>query len=444
VALALKEAHALVGNVVVKEEEGEEGQKETTPTIAQATTPSPLKKKRSHDDLARQVNRFSHEELEYLEHKFLQFPTPNIEERGRIAKELSDRRLEKDLNIKDLSQNSKSNFSYIRGQGLMPTELTQVQIKYWFDHQRRKMKKLKMSHSQFTRGIQPNLGGMGALAAGTSSIVKEEGKGCVAAFVNSPQVLSYGPTGPHSARIHTNKSPAPAGACETMLTRPSPTGVLPPQAFSVNSLMAAGGGGGNSKTATTAAALGQLALSYGQQINHNRGQPQQIQQPGSAFCMPMATLPMTPPPNPQAVAAQLNSLPAQSPLGVPPLQLEMLKYIQSLSMMHNNSPMGNTSTNKTGNSIPQSLQQFKVASWGPNDVVLPRDADLDRGIFLLNGNLKVLYYASKDDPTDRPAYSMNVAEGSYFGRFNGTSNSQAAGGMLIQAQTHCYCALVDQ
>lgn len=52
----------------------EQQQQETTNTRTEetmqtlATTPS-LKKKRSHDDLARQVNRFSHEELEYLERK---------------------------------------------------------------------------------------------------------------------------------------------------------------------------------------------------------------------------------------------------------------------------------------------------------------------------------------------------------------------------------------
>lgn len=345
----------------------------------------------------------------------------------RIAKELSSRRLEKDLNIKDLS-NSRSNFSYIKGQGLMPTELTQVQIKYWFDHQRRKMKKLKMSHSQFTQGIS----GIAHAAA-----AKEDGKGCVAAFVNSPQVLSYGPTGPHTARIHSSKSPNP---CEAMLTRPSPTGVLSPSNFN---LLGVAGGKTTATNASTAAALGQLALSYGQQMNMSGHQA------SPAFCMPMASLPMTPPPNPNlAVAAAAAAAvgggaagvpsPLNLPKSVPQQQLEMLKYIQSLSMAQN-AGAGNVE-NKAGNvGPPPSLQHFKVVSWGPNDVVLPRGAGLDRGIFLLNGNLKVQYYANKDDPGDRPAYSLSVAEGSYIGK----SNSQGGGGMMIQAQTHCYCALVE-
>jgi len=377
------------------------------------------KKRGSHDELARQVNRFSHEELEYLEDKFHQYPTPNMEQREHIAKELSSRRIEKELNIKDLG--SRSDFSYIKGQGLMPTELTQVQIKYWFDHQRRKMKKMKMSHAQFTQGVAFN---------------KTRGeKGCVAAFINSPQMLSYGPTGPHMARIHQNKSPGAAsdgGGGINSLQRPSPTGVLPQTPTGVDAVCQTSLQ--KQQQQATVAALGQLSgfgscLNFGQQMG---GQPVSAAGPASLpFCMPMvatSTLPITPPPpgtNPAAAAVTSR---VQSPLPMPQ-SADMAKYWQMVMMMQNS----------TSSKVKP---QYKVASWQAFDTILPRGTPLDKGIYVISGKLRVSYYGSKEDPAENPAHYVDLPEGGFVGA-TGTKSSQPGLEMMIQAQMPCSCALVE-
>jgi len=377
----------------VKEKEKQRERKGGASSSGGQTKKRPLETTGGHE-LARQVNRFSPEELEYLEHKFIQFPTPNIEQRKEIAKDLSDRR-------------RNSEFESIRGQG-WPCELTQVQIKYWFDHQRRKMKKLKMTHSQFTQGVA----------------TKQEEKGCVAAFVNSPQMFTaYNPS-----TIATG-TPTPTVMQQQLhkadgLTRVSPTGVLPAPA--------------PGQIQSNPAMVG-LALNFGP-----------YQQPRGAvphpYCMPMMSLPITPPPPPQGTGASSSSTSGTPAPGMPPAGMDLqayMKYWQTLSMLSQHAggpaPAANQQVKKVPQAVPSNFQEFKVVSWQPNQIALPRHAELSKGIFVLSGSLRVLYYGSKDDPDDSPTYSVNVAEGSYIGK----SMNPSAGGMLIQAQTLCSCALVD-
>mmetsp|Transcript_2813 Transcript_2813/g.6792 ORF Transcript_2813/g.6792 Transcript_2813/m.6792 type:complete len:420 (+) Transcript_2813:256-1515(+) len=79
-------------------------------------------------DTSRQVNRFSPDEIAILESRFFEHPTPTPEQRQEIAEELNKMRLQ-----------------FEQGQAFhKPTStLTQVQIKYWFDHQRRKVRKTR-------------------------------------------------------------------------------------------------------------------------------------------------------------------------------------------------------------------------------------------------------------------------------------------------------------
>ena len=87
---------------------------------------------------ATQVNRFSPEEVAYLDAKFKVKTTPSVAERVEIAQELTRRRRERSE----------------RTPGRTFPELSQYQIKYWFDHRRRKVKRLQRQLSE-AESFQP-------------------------------------------------------------------------------------------------------------------------------------------------------------------------------------------------------------------------------------------------------------------------------------------------
>ena len=84
------------------------------------------------------MNRFSPEEVAYLDAKFKVKTTPSVAERVEIAQELTRRRRERSE----------------RTPGRTFPELSQYQIKYWFDHRRRKVKRLQRQLSE-AESFQP-------------------------------------------------------------------------------------------------------------------------------------------------------------------------------------------------------------------------------------------------------------------------------------------------
>ena len=335
-------------------------------------------------ELARQVNRFSPEELEYLEQKFRMYPTPNLEQREEIARDLSKRRM-------------VSEYESIRGQG-WPTELTQVQIKYWFDHQRRKMKKLRMSHSQFTQ--------VGAVHRRNEVVSPSIGS----PIHQMPNIAAM------AQQVHGQPSYMANALKNPMLVRTSPTGVLP----QVNS------------RPDLAAAMTQGFATY-------------TQPPAAGVSMGMGGVPLTSPVAAAAAAAAHSSGSTPPPPQVHAAAMQNmqnwgLNYLKNWQTLHMITSQSKDAGMKNSMAPGNPLMQFKVGNWQANQVLLHRYETLDKGIFVLNGNLRVLYYGNKDDPDAMPLYSAIVSEGSYLAK----SARNSAGGMMIQAQSQCYCALVEQ
>jgi len=413
--------------------------------------------------LARQVNRFSQEELEYLDRKFQEHPTPNVQQREQMAADLSRRRM-------------VSEYESIRGQG-WPTELTQVQIKYWFDHQRRKIKKQRLSqqqqHQQHQQhfldqgGMPPHvalMNGYSMQAAARAAAVAHAGVGIGVAGMGGPAGRTNTPPPPRMAFSPTPPPPpglAPMGynvhAATTAAYGTHPYMQQPAQpphnplkresglvAASEAMLPGAAAGGPPHVGARTSPTGVLPAVSSTQALNGfaPSGLPAVTQFPttmamGPVGGNPAPSLPQVsaPPPLPRP-----GTLPNPTGLGNPqaPSQVpgaqDMWPSNQSTALIqlwHALSLQNNG----------QMLQQFKVQQYQPNELILQRNVQLDKGIFVLRGNLRVLTYGSAEDSDEAPLYSAVVNEGSFIGKPN---INQESGGMMIQAQTQCFLALVDQ
>ena len=341
-------------------------------------------------DLARQVNRFSAEELAYLEKKFREQPTPNVVMREQMAQELSKRRHEME-------------YGNVRSQGWTQT-LTQVQIKYWFDHQRRKRKKqLRAFQQQQQQHQQSFYATAGHHQVGFGS---PPPGGLYHPGVSVSPVPAFDPYG--HLQIKTPANPLVGG--DNALKRNSPTGVLPDSAALGMALQSFG-------PAATTAAMAAASL-----------------QQGAGAAVPPQSIDM------QSYLKYWQALSfgmqAQNPQGrrSPPME-----HLKAMGMAGAIQGQGGTSA-AGGSSAKQ--PNFTVKAWNANEVILPRFEELANGIFVLGGNLRLSFYGEKDDPVEMPLYSAIISEGSFVGRTN--SKSFNAGGMMIQAQTQCYVAVIDQ
>jgi len=355
-------------------------------------------------ELARQVNRFSSEELQYLEQKFAETPTPNLALREEIALALSKRRMQND-------------YECMKG-GATITRLTQVQIKYWFDHQRRKRKRLKLNQDAAARKMQ-------AIA---EHAYNGKNQLPVAAHYLQGHPLAYQHPGvsmspvpqydPSSSQYHF-QAKTPTGVTATCdvagLQRTSPTGVLPsPVPLSFGPYQAS--------------AAGQQPPLTSQQSSVGGAASMQMQIPASVPAAPVA-MPL-PLPLPRSQGGGSPPLPSQSGHGWD--MNHYIKYWQALSVLTKSSqgPVG-------GPALLQ--QQFKVEQYAQNDVIVKRFEGLTKALFVLSGTLRVSYYAKRED--EMPHFCALVSQESFIGKADPTICS--AGGLMIQAQTPCYLAAVD-
>jgi len=346
-------------------------------------------------DLARQVNRFSAEELAYLEKKFMEQPTPNVLMREQMAAELSKRRQEME-------------YGNARSQGWTQT-LTQVQIKYWFDHQRRKRKKqLRAYQHQAQMSAQQQqsfYAGQHHVGFGSPTP-----SGLYHPGVSVSPVPSFDPYSHLQIKTPANVLCGDAG---NALKRTSPTGVLPDSATLGAALQSFG------PTATTAAMAAAVSVSQGAGAPIS---PQSIDMQSYLKYW-------------QALSFGMQAQNLQGRRSPP---MDQLKAVGGQFSLPAGAIQGGTSA--AGGAAQQ--PNFTVKAWNANEVVLPRFQELANGIFVLGGNLRLSFYGEKDDPVEMPLYSAIISEGSFVGRTN--SKSFNAGGMMIQAQTQCYLAVIDQ
>ena len=393
----------------------------------QPISSSAARKRGPQEELARQVNRFSAEELRYLEKKFAEQPTPNVAAREEIALHLSKGRM------------GSEEYQCLKGNWC--TKLSQVQIKYWFDHQRRKRKRLRQAqeakqlafvHAQAqaqaagwatTMGVTPQ--SVGAYGFGAS-------QGMVGSFhhpgVSMSPVPQYDPSALVGGQYHAAaalqqiKTPAQA-ACDAAglasgLQRTSPTGVLPSPALPTPPTPT---DQGPPPAAAFAAANMGVLTGFGPFQGAASHPAVSTVPPAPSMHAPMASMPMP-----------MASMPGGAATSMPPVASETNLYSQYAKIVQQSI--------KTRAAVLPLGQNFVVETFKPNEEVLGRGEALTKTYCVLSGVLKISHYATPGASDESPSFETFVSTNSVIRQQSPLHQED----MKIETQTQCCLAVIKE
>ena len=402
-------------------------------TAEGAAPPQPIsssaaRKRGPQEELARQVNRFSAEELRYLEKKFAEQPTPNVAAREEIALHLSKGRM------------GSEEYQCLKGNWC--TKLSQVQIKYWFDHQRRKRKRLRQAQEAqqlafvqaqaqaqaagwaTTMGVTPQ--SVGAYSFGTS-------QGMVGSFhhpgVSMSPVPQYDPSALVGGQYHAAaalqqiKTPTQA-ACDAAglasgLQRTSPTGVLPSPALPTPPTPT---DQGPPPAAAFAAANMGVLTGFGPFQGAASHPAVSTVPPAPSMHAPMASMPMP-----------MASMPGGAATSMPPVASETNLYSQYAKIMQQ-------SIKRRAAVLPLG-QNFVVETFKPNEEVLGRGEALTKTYYVMSGVLKISHYATPGASDESPSFETFVSTNSVIRQ---QQNPLYQEEKKIETQTQCCLAVINE